>query len=391
MRMLVVTTVGSMLREFLLPFARHFRSQGWRVDALARADGAFYECADAFDHMWAASWTRNPLDLRGFHRNVRQVREIVAREEYNIVHVHTPVAAFITRYALRGMRAEGKLALIYTAHGFHFHNGGKPLENALYLAVEKLAGYWTDYLVVINREDEATARRFRIVPPERLRYMPGIGFDAREYDALAVADTDVLHVRSELGLSETETLFLMVAEFIPRKRHDDAIRALALLGRADVHLALAGVGPTMARIRRLAATLGISERVHLLGFRRDIPALVRASAATLLVSTREGLPRSSMESLYLETPVIGSDIRGIRDLLTGDYGRLVPVGDIPAIAEAMAWILDHPIEANAMGMRGHERMGDYALQKIIPLHEDLYSEAVTVVDEPSRRPVVRHA
>jgi glycosyltransferase involved in cell wall biosynthesis len=376
MRMLVVSTVGSMLREFLVPFARHFRSQGWQVDAMARPDVAYEQCAEHFDHMWPASWTRNPLDLRGLRENMRQVRRIVASEGYDIVHVHTPIAAFITRYALRNMRESGKPKVIYTAHGFHFHNGGKPLENALYLALEKLAGYWTDYLIVINREDEANAQRYRIVPPESLRYMPGIGLDTYHYDAIDVSDIDIMSVRAELGIKETESLFLMIAEFTRRKRHEDALRAFSRLGRTDVHLALAGEGPEMERMRHLTADLGISDRVHFLGFRRDIPALVRASAATLLVSTREGLPRSTMESLCLGTPVIGTDIRGIRDLLADNCGRLVPVGDSTAIAEAMAWILDHALEAQEMGLRGHRRMGDYALQRIIGLHEELYSEAL---------------
>jgi glycosyltransferase involved in cell wall biosynthesis len=376
MRMLVVTTVGSMLREFLVPFAQHFRSQGWQVDAMARPDGAFEQCVEHFDHLWPASWTRNPLDVRSFRENVGQVRRIVASEGYDIVHVHTPIAAFITRYALRRMRVSGKPEVIYTAHGFHFHNGGRPLENGLYLAFEKLAGHWTDYLIVINREDEASALRYRIVPPERLRYMPGIGLDLRHYDITNVSDMDIMRVRAELGIRGTESLLLMIAEFTRRKRHEDALLAFSLLGRLDVHLALAGEGPELDRMQRLTDDLGISGRVHFLGFRRDIPALIRASAATLLVSAREGLPRSTMESLYLGTPVIGTDIRGIRDLLADNCGRLVPVGDPTAIAEAMAWILDHAHEAQEMGIRGHLRMGDYALQRIIRLHEELYSEAV---------------
>ncbi|NEP28131.1 glycosyltransferase, partial [Moorena sp. SIO3I6] len=131
------------------------------------------------------------------------------------------------------------------------------------------------------------------------------------------------------------------------------------------------------QMQDLASALGIKHQVHFLGFRRDIPTLIQASVATLLVSEQEGLPRSVMESLCLETPVIGTNIRGTRDLLAGDSGLLVEVGDIKGIAQAMTWVLDHPEDALAMGKRGREHMSAYDLQNILELHEALYSEAIS--------------
>jgi glycosyltransferase involved in cell wall biosynthesis len=79
-----------------------------------------------------------------------------------------------------------------------------------------------------------------------------------------------------------------------------------------------------------------------------------------------------MESLALETPVIGTDIRGTQELLTGDCGLLVEVGDIEGLAEAIAWVLEHPEDANIMGKRGRERASQYDLRYILELHEALY-------------------
>ena len=161
MRLLIVTTVNNMMRDFLLPFARHYRALGWTVHGLARRDDTFAACAAAFDRLWGIGWSRNPWDVRNLLDNVQCLRRIVSREAYDLVHVHTPIAAFVTRFALRDMRARGEFRLIYTAHGFHFHKGAPALQNAAFLAMEKLAGRWTDYLVVINHEDEAAARRYR--------------------------------------------------------------------------------------------------------------------------------------------------------------------------------------------------------------------------------------
>lgn len=378
MRLLLVSTVAGTLRAFLLPLANHFRAMGWTVDGAANGISKSAECREAFDRTWEIDWSRRPTDPRNFLEAVGAIRRLVQREGYDIVHVHTPVAAFVTRYALRGIRGhQGKPKVIYTAHGFHFYRGGPVLRNMSFLGLELLAGRWTDHLIVINREDEEAAKHYHIVPPARLHYMPGIGVDTQRYSPATVSPAEVQQIRRELGLAEQDRLLSMVAEFNPGKRHRDAIQAFASLHRPDVHMAFAGVGPLMDDMRQMAKTLGVDRQVHFLGFRKDVPALVRASIATLLPSEREGLARSVMESLCLGVPVIGADTRGIRDLLHDGAGLLVGVGKPDELAKAMEWILQHPEEAKAMGERGRQQMTAYDIKNILVLHEQLYKDAVS--------------
>jgi glycosyltransferase involved in cell wall biosynthesis len=139
-----------------------------------------------------------------------------------------------------------------------------------------------------------------------VRYMPGIGVDMERYRASTITGSSVDELRRELGVTRGDPVFTMVAEFIDRKRHEDLIRAFARMTDARSHLLLAGNGPLVPKMRELATTLGLGKRVHFLGFRDDIPTLMRASRAVLLVSAQEGLPRSVMEALCLEVPVIGT-------------------------------------------------------------------------------------
>jgi len=347
------------------------------VDAIACNVSQCAECVKAFDHVWDVRWSRNPLDPSNLLTASKQVRKVVASGQYDIVHVHTPVAAFVTRYALRNMRRSGKPKVIYTAHGLHFYRGGSPFKNITFQGLEKLAGNWTDYLIVINREDQAAAKHLHLVPPGRVRYMPGIGIDTTYYAPVTVSDEDIAAVRRDLGLLVQDSLLLMIAEFIPRKRHRDVLAAFARLGRSDVHLAFAGDGRLFEEMKKLADRLRIQKQVHFLGRWSDIPALVRASVATCLPSEREGLARSVMESLCLEVPVIGTNARGIRDLLEGDCGVLIKVGDVEGLANTMAWVLDHPEDARDMGKRGRERMAHYDIRRILTMHEQLYVEALS--------------
>jgi glycosyltransferase involved in cell wall biosynthesis len=373
-KLLIVTTVPDTLCGFLLPFAHRFRALGWRVDAMAEAVSNCKQSLTAFDRVWDVQWSRQPLDLRNLLVAPQTIREVIVQQEYDIVHVHTPIAAFVTRYAVRDLIKKGKIKLIYTAHGFHFHAGGNRWKNALFLLLEKIAGRWTDYIVAINREDEEAAKHYRLLPPERVRYMPGIGVNLENYRPDLVPESKVMEVRKQLGLGSKTPLFLAIAEFIPRKRHQDILKAFARLTHPTACLALAGDGPLIEQMQKLALELGVQNRVHFLGCREDIPTLLSASIATVLVSEREGLPRSIMESLCLEIPVIGTDIRGIRDLLEKGCGLLVEVGDTQAICQAMEWILTHPEDAKSMGKRGREQMAAYDLQYILHLHESLYAE-----------------
>ncbi len=326
--------------------------------------------------MWEVQWSRNPLDPRNLLAAPQVIRDLVTREGYNLVHVHTPVAAFVTRFALKDLRDRLGVKVIYTAHGFHFYAGGNSLKNTAFINLEKWGGKWTDYLVTINHEDKQAAERYQLLATDRIRYMPGIGVDLKYYNRQAVADADVAAVRQELNLGEHTQLLLSVAEFTARKHHVDAIAAFAKLGREDVHLAFAGTGPLMDKMQALATELGVAARIHFLGKRSDIPVLMKTASANILVSEQEGLPRCILESLALGTPTIGTKIRGTQDLLAGGCGLLVDVGDSDGLAAAMAEILDRPEDAANMSKLGSERISTYDLDAIVRLHEDLYAEAL---------------
>lgn len=375
-KLLIITTIPATL-DFFLPLTKHLRDRGWQVDAMAKELSTSKEYPDLFDRVWDVDLSRNPLDPKNLLAAPQQIRQVFNQQQYNLVNVSTPVAAFAARYALNNWRKQGKVKVIYTAQGFHFYQGGAPHKNAIFLGLEKIAGSWTDYLVVVNREDESAAKRYGLISPDQVRYIPGTGLNLDRFNPNTISEAEIMRVRQDLGLTQEDSLFLSVAEFIPRKRPGDILKGFAQLGRSQVHLAFAGNGLIFEEMQQLAAKLGIQNQVHFLGRRKDIPVLMRASVATLIASAQEGLPNCVMESLCMETPVIGTDIRGTRDLLVDGKGLLIKVGDINGMAEAMAWILDHPDEVKKMGKRGREDMVNYDVPHILKLYESLYSDVLS--------------
>ncbi|GHV55630.1 glycosyl transferase family 1 [Synergistales bacterium] len=365
-KLLIATTIPATIKSFLLPYADYFRAKGWRVGAMSNGAAKDEALAGHFDELINASWTRNPSDPGNFNAPPL-IRDAVLSGGYDIVHVHTPVAAFLTRFALRGARAAGKIKIVYTAHGFHFHRGGGKFKNKIYSTPERMAGRWTDRLIVINRDDFDAAEKLNIAGEKQLRYMPGIGLDFSKYDPANVSGRDIAKVRGELDLLGDDILYTMAAEFNPGKRHRDAIEALAMTKRANIHIAFAGDGPLVPRMKELAGNLGVSLQIRFLGFRNDLNRIVMASRASLLASEREGLPRSLMESACLGIPIIGADARGISDVVTPERGILYPAGDTLALRDAMLRFAEEPPKTIKPDPA-------WRIENLISMHEELYGE-----------------
>jgi len=388
-KLLIVTTVASTANAFLLPFADHFRGLGWTVDAAAAGIGGDPLCARHFDRTWEVGWSRSPRDPGGL-RAAAEIRRLVGEGGYDVVHVHTPIAGFVTRFALRGLRRTRGLKVVYTAHGLHSHPEGGVAANTAFCALERLAGRWTDALVVINREDAAYARKHHLAGRGALCHMPGIGVDLERYSREQADPEAVAAVRAEIGLAPEDKILLMVAEYSPGKCHCDAVTAFARMeGDTDVparprsgrlagapasqlHLVLAGDGVTKEKVSALVSALGLSDRVHLLGIRDDVPVLLAAADALVLPSAREGLPRVVLEAMAMGTPVIGSRIRGTTELLEGGCGFLFELGDVDALAAAMRQAIEEPAVAKSMAAAARLRVERYALPRVIEMHQQMY-------------------
>lgn len=371
MRILYVTTIAEFVRAFLLPYADHYRKLGARVDVAtngAATKGVPAHCDAAYDLPWSRSVWAIPRVLWAGAR----LRRIVKRNRYDIVHVHTPIAAFCTRAVLAGLR-EPRPVVIYTAHGFHFYSGARGLASKLWRCLETGAARWTDYLVAINEEDARYAES-HLLPKERVVRMPGVGVDTAGLRPECVDGQRVREFRSSLGLAPDDKLFVMVAEFTPGKRHRDAVRALAQTA-GHYHLALAGEGPLSAKTVNLGRQLGVAERVHFLGFRNDVPVCMRAGCGLLLPSDREGLSRSILEAFCLGVPVIATDVRGNRDLVR-DNGTLVPLGDTSALAAAMERVAEGGDEIAALTAKASEFVRQFDIEVVLRMHDELYARAM---------------
>jgi glycosyltransferase involved in cell wall biosynthesis len=375
-RMLVATTIPLTFSAFLVPYAEHLRARGWHVD-LATAPGELPgEAATAIDGRIDVPWSRSLRDPSNATAALRTVRRALADGQYDLVHTHTPIASFVVRAAAATIPRRRRPAVVYTAHGFHFAPGRSRLANGMFTAAEWAAGRVTDRLVVINDHDLVAAKRRHLVRANRLVHMHGIGVDLGWYRRTPALEDEGRRIRRVLGIPDGHSMLTVVAELTVRKQQHVAIEAVAAAARPDVHLVLAGDGPLRATYEAQAAAAGISDRVHFLGNVRDVRPLMIASTATVLPSFREGMSRSVLESLALGIPVLGSDIRGIADVVAPDGGILFQPGDSTSLADAIVRIVTSPTVDEVTRARIRDRLRPFGLDALLTAHDHLYAQLV---------------
>jgi glycosyltransferase involved in cell wall biosynthesis len=161
-------------------------------------------------------------------------------------------------------------------------------------------------------------------------------------------------LRREWGVAAGEPLLLTLGRLTSQKAHDVIARSIPLvLERAPrAHWIWAGDGPLRDELAELLADLGVSDRVHLLGFRDDAKSLLSAADLFLMPSRLEGQPFALLEAAAATLPIIASDIPAIREVIRDrDSGVLVPKDDPEALAGATVWAIEHPDETAAMAAR----------------------------------------
>ncbi len=313
-------------------------------------------------------FSRNIMHISENYRAYQQTVKIIGEHNFSLVHCHSPIGGLITRFACRHARLRGTKVL-YTAHGFHFYKGA-PLKNWLmYYPIEKFCSHFTDMLITINREDYDFA--CRKMNAKRIEYVPGVGINTENFRNTTGNRTEK---RGSLGIPEDAFLMISVGELNLNKNHQAVLRAMSLLNEPAIHYAIAGIGDQREPLRSLAEKLGLSDRVHLLGYRNDIAELYHAADLFVFPSFREGLPVALMEAMASGLPCVVSKIRGNTDLIQeAKGGFLCETMDVAAYAEKLNCLARNPELREKMGRNNLIAIRKFSIETVTEEIRKIYS------------------
>jgi glycosyltransferase involved in cell wall biosynthesis len=348
--------VDFTLKRFLLPLIDGMQAQGWSVTAIC-SDGPEIGSLKQKGyriHTQPISRTLNPLSaIRSTFALVRRFRE----ERFDVVHVHTPVAALIGRVAAR---IAGIPLVVYTAHGFYFHDEMPSLKRRLFVMLERFAGRFTDLLFSQSAEDAEDAVQEGIALRENVLAI-GNGVDVARFDPVKVGAGDT--ARESLGISRDAFVVGMIGRQVKEKGVADYLAAAKIVAAKNPQAWFLLVGERLAsdhaggvEAELAAARVALGERLVAPGSRSDIPELLAAMDLFCLPSWREGMPRTIIEAMMMGKPVLATDIRGAREeVVTEQTGLLVPTRSPQALAAAMERFIGDREWAGRLGNAGRQR------------------------------------
>ncbi len=361
---LFTATVDSHILQFHLPFLKLFKEKGYIVHVATNGNEVIPYC----DVKHVVSFERNPLKINNL-KAISQLKKIINKEKFDIIHTHTPMGSVVTRLAAKKARKKFHTRVIYTAHGLHFFKG-VPLKNWLiFYPVEKYLSKYTDTLILINQEDYDLCKR-KFKKCNDIQYVPGVGIDEEKFN-FEMTEKEKINLRKSLKLKKDDFVMIFVARLDKNKNQGMLINCTEKLIKKYPNIKLLLVGPDERNgyYQEMVKNKNLENNVIFLGFRKDITQLMKISNIALSSSLREGLPVNIMEAFASGLPVISNDCRGARDLIENGKNGFVVTSENEMVQKIEFLLKDHE---KSICNNNIEKIKEYSISKIIIKMSKIY-------------------
>lgn len=368
-KVLQLCAVGFTVEKLLLPLVDEMRKY-YDVTVVCSYDETSDRLRDKGYDVRNIPIDRKISPIRNL-KSVIQLYRLMRKERFDVVHVHTPVAGILGRIAAKLARVP---VVIYTAHGFYFHDHMPPWKKNLFILFERVGGWLSDYIFTQSTEDYETAIAKRIISREKILTI-GNGVDIERFSIGKVGKDRGLQIRREFGIKECDVVVGIIGRVVSEKGYLEWVKAARLVLKQCPDTKFIAVGDTLESDRdgikkELDGYIrdhGMEGKVIFAGSRSDIPELLSVMDIFTLPSYREGMPRSIIEAMSMSRPVVATDIRGCREeVIDGVTGFLVPVRDAESLADRIIYLIQHPQVRESMGKEARQRADrDFNEQKVL--------------------------
>ena len=307
----------------------------------------------------------NPLNP-GNRNAYRQLLKIIEKYKIEAVVCSTPIGGALARLAAKKKHI---CPVVYEAHGFLFFKGAPLINRTIYKWEEDILAHYTDVLITITEEDYQAGQKLKLRSGRRPYLVHGAGVKVG-----VTVDIDKAEKRKSIGVPEDAFVIVSAGELNKNKNTEVIVRALKEIEEA--HYVACGVGPERDKLEKLSQKLGVSDRFHLMGYRTDMPEIMACSDVFTMMSFREGMPRAILEAMDLGMPCVGSDTRGIRDLIDAEGGFICIPTDVKAFAQAFNQLKNNPELRKRMGIHNKEKAKGYSAEIVKSELYSIYKETL---------------
>jgi glycosyltransferase involved in cell wall biosynthesis len=293
-----------------------------------------------------------------------QLRRLLMQERFHLLHLHSPLVAGFARIVVLTLPRGRRPAILSTEHNTWNRY-------ALPTRLLNASLCWTDAQrwAVSAQVRDSVWRLFR-------RGVEVLVQGIVLQDVVCIDEAERKALRSELGLAPDDVVAVTVANFRKEKAYPDLLAALksALASQPALHSLIVGQGPLESEVRELHSSLGLGERCHILGYRRDVLRILAASDFFVLASKFEGYPLALMEAMAVGLPVVATRVGGIPDaVINGREGLLVGPRDTKALALSIQRMAADAAGRRRMAEAARARAPQFDVRRTVRVVEDTYA------------------
>lgn len=373
MKVCQLCAVDFTVEKFLLPLIDEMEATGWHVTTICSDGPAIQNLSKKGYRFRTVSIARSAHPIKAI-KSIIALYKLFRKEKFDIIHVHTPVAALLGRIAAA---LAGKSFVIYTAHGFYFHDEMPSIKRMFYVFLERIAGKFTDFIFCQSSEDAGDAVKEGVISADKVLAI-GNGVDNEKFNPLKYVESRSEN-RKSVGIPVNAHVVGIIARMVKEKGYSELLEASIHLAERYPDFYLLIVGGKLDSDHEKAiddvlerARVKMGNRLVEVGFRSDTPMLLSLMDIFCLPSHREGLPRTIIEAMMMAKPVVATDIRGCREeVVHGKTGLLVPCKDSLQLELALEQILIDSQMAERMGAEGQRLANKLFIEsKVVQLQID---------------------
>jgi len=283
-------------------------------------------------------YTEKPFDMSKW----KQVKTFVESENIQLVHAHGTRANSNVYWAAKKLN----LPLVYTIHGWSFHDDQNPIVKKIRVLGEKVLTRKSDVNISVAASNQATGKQYF---KDFESVVINNGINQQKFNP----DSALKNVREELHIPATDPLVVFVARFIHQKQPLVLIKAFAKASQQlpSLKLLLVGDGDQKEEALQLVKTLGIQEQVIFQQFRQDVPDVLAAGDIYVLPSLWEGLPIALLEAMAMGKAIIATAADGTREVIQHNAnGILLPMENVEDnLAAAIVDLANDPAKRKKLG------------------------------------------
>ncbi|WP_298787496.1 glycosyltransferase family 4 protein [uncultured Marinococcus sp.] len=314
-KILQVCAVDLTVDKLLMPLILESRQNGFETEVACKDTGLTNGLKKENINFFNVNIDRS-ISLISNLSSIFELYKIMKKGKYDIVHVHTPVAALIARIAAKLARVN---KVVYTAHGFYFHEEMSKKKYYFFFTLEKYAAkFLTDWLLLQSIEDYQLALENNFISSDKIIHLSN-GVDLTDkFNPELINQNHILKLKKELKINDKEIVFIFIGRLVKEKGIVELLKAFDNVSKFNSNARLLVIGDLPASERDKETFKEINNllnkpKIDYLGFRKDTEQLLYLSEVFILPSYREGLPRSIIEAMAMLNAIIATNIRGCRE------------------------------------------------------------------------------